>query len=380
MRVFWLTVCVTLTGLACLSYWADPAQRWHRKPGLPEQPLSPGQAWLWPADNVEDRSLKQRFLELQERPTIAVFGSSRAMLFGHDALRTPRPANLGVSGVNVQDFLGLWEFMKLSRKISSTVVIVADPWIFNLSGHDDRWHPLEKMVDLFEKDVSNHATWTSSVPLLTVGISRAVLMKYRLDEILDLISAQTVAAAWTYLRQRRSLAQDAPRPPGRFAVVSLADFPRDAHGSRWDGTHIYPADVLEPPDVETAHRRGAQFMSETPLYHLADYSIEQTSVTRFSAFLSDLTRHGVTTHIILLPYHPDVFAGMNAAPKYQHVFPQFRSAVAQAVRTSGSRADVCDVLDPKSAGCSATEFMDGMHPLQPCVEKVAVKCLRQQGL
>lgn len=377
MRVFLVTVGLGLLATASLSFWADPARRWHRSVELPERPLSPGQAWVWPSDNLEDRALKRRFIELQEAPTVAVFGSSRAMLFNSDSVRTARLANLGVAGASVQDFLGFWELMKLRQKTSPIVLILADPWIFNANGHDDRWRALEKLVDVFEKGGS--FSWTSGVPFLGAAATRAALAKVRFDETLDLLSAQTVRASLVYFkdRLRRRISPDVT---GGFQVVSLDAFPATGNGSRWDGARVYPEGYVRPPDEQAARERAAVFMAEVPWYHLRDYTIDEASVSRLMTLLEDLARHGVKAYILLPPYHPDVVAGMNSHPIYKRVIPLFREAILRAAKGVRAPVDVCDALEPRTVGCARTEFLDGMHPLASCVDKVAARCLRRWGL
>ena len=279
------------------------------------------------ASNSDERALiKARVTHEKSDPEALVIGSSRLMQAsaagtGFDLL------NLSVSGASLEDFLAIGG-LGLAKFNPSYVFVGADPWLFNKNSGQTRWATLgDEYRDALHR----------------LGFAEQIALP---AETPDSFFAR--------------LAVDLYKAINISAVSAANDSAASTDKIRPDGSRVYNLSYANKPAAEIA--LGAEDFSR---YAMKTYEASGDAARRFMAFLTDLKRQNKTVTLVLSPYHPKLFDYMRAErPVFLEIERQYRDiARAAGVRVIGS-------YDPKSVGCSAEEFYDGMHPKGACLNKV----------
>lgn len=358
-----------VTGILTVSIWADPSHRWFRQPGALTRVLVPGEAIVSPP-NEDERLLKRRLIELQPKADTVVLGSSRAMSFTSPDVDY-KLLNLSVSGASVEDYVALWQVLKATDKIPRHVLIAPDPWIFNRNSKQDRWRSLADDYNDFERMHRATTPYAAINAAYYWTYSIFVHRKLGFDEFTDLLSFKTVKASMEFLWLRRADLIDATKEAHNPAyIVESKDFPNNRHGWMWDGSHIYRALDLVPPSEGEAVDRGRKYLEE-PIYGLANYGESSEARLLLKSLLQDIKGAGCTVLIVSLPYSPTVYKGMSLRGTYRQILQTYSENLRRTVAESGNGIDIVNMLDPEFADCRDIEFMDGMHALPKCVEKIS---------
>jgi hypothetical protein len=93
--------------------------------------------------NFDDRTMERFMIQsLKEKKDIAVLGSSRVMLISSKMFPGKTLINNGLSSAALEDYISLYEIYREGKVLPSTIIIGADPWVFNKNNGSLGWQRL----------------------------------------------------------------------------------------------------------------------------------------------------------------------------------------------------------------------------------------------
>jgi hypothetical protein len=276
---------------------------------------------------------------------VAVFGSSRMMELGSDALGS-EAVNFGMSGATLEDFAALSAAMAARGIKPAAVVLGIDPWSFNSATNQNRWLHLADLYSTFRK-----LAGLTPDPRTARAAALAVSLPSRL-----------------FSYQAFHSAQDAARNPAFTAAlerVPASPGPSNMFLKLRDGTIRYPEQVeRRSSDKVFAMARG---FPRDGGYGMMGYSSrDPDSEALLRAIVDWYLRAESKVIFALVPYHPAAYAGLAAGP--MPATPAIETWVRSLAAEIG--ATVIGSYDPKQAGCDAAEFMDALHPRRICIARL----------
>jgi hypothetical protein len=361
MRVFVMSLLTTMALVASIVFWADPAHRWHRRlTGL--QAFAPDEVLVHSPD-LDEREMKLLLLRVHEPPTLVVLGSSRVLSFDRSMFsRGERLLNLGLSGASAEDYVAFWRALEEQAKVPRTLMLFVDPWVFNKSRHQDRWITVHRLVRRFAEENGGPAG-------LPLSLRLDIVVRPTIAEVTELVS-------WAPLRASLAFAIKAARGRtiDRLGTVkpqaSLA--PGDV-GMRWDGSHRYESAVYVEPSLPYIEARAREYATATSVYSIGSWAVDPAAVSLVAQLVSAVKRRHTELILVAPPYHPVTLAVLKTRPGYQSVIPDYLRILGGIAQAQSIR--FCDAVDAARSGCTATEFIDGMHPLPACDRKILELCL-----
>ena len=359
MKVFLFTFLVGLTFVGLLNLYVDPANRWHetRKGGTFDfqQNWNKDEIFITP-DNFDERLYVISHLKVIPKPDILLLGSSRVMLVDSQMFNKDLSIfNAGVSGASIQDYIAIWQFLKNKDKLPTYLVIFLDAWVFNKNNGQLRW---QTNLELYEQFSGSPSLKTS--PL--IALKRA---KRSILEIADLFT-------WSILEKSLLILRGGIYQTG---IVKVNKLPSEAKGKRFDGSLIYPVKLTQVPSLEEISKKSLEY-TKGHIYSLYNWKFDENAYQDLTKLLKDVHEHGIRTLIVLPPYQHLTLKKLSELPDYKEALPTTKNTITtRLAKESEISFDFCNALDPVENGCAETEFMDGMHMLRICAEKVTIKCL-----
>ena len=346
LAVLAVSAVTLLCSVGAINFAVDPAQLFHG--GVCERHVADLLAAGTNAanvDNYDERLLQRYYVDaLQAAKDILVIGSSRSMeirsaMFPHHSL-----FNASVSGASIEDLISIYQMYFERGFVPKLLILGVDPWLLNEANGQTRWGTLSQEYFAARRrlglDVQSLTPWKHH------GRS-----KFR--ELLSLAYLERSLSEWTN-RSDAGLAD--------ATALDVGDVPI----KRADGSLAYgrafrsavPSKVLAD---------AVSYATKKPAYSLGDFKgLSPVIEGTFERFVTDLQTHGVEVVLYLPPYHPETYRLLVADSEYriiQDAERYFRDFGARhAVRVTGS-------YNPSDIPCDASEFFDGMHPKEPCVEK-----------
>ncbi|MGB0960215.1 MAG: acyltransferase family protein [Halocynthiibacter sp.] len=284
--------------------------------------------------NLDERKFIQGRLSYPMRPIdTLVMGSSRVMQIGTQATGS-KTLNLSVSGASVEDYIALVGEATAKLK-PSHVMLGADPWLFNQHDGQNRWHSIQSLYDHWEF-------------VLSQPPEKAHNLRPFLDSQLSKEPQTPIERLYQALNDNQDLVA---KHNGIEAIAKKA----------YDGLHIYNKDYNSLSEAQIA----AGFKGILR-YSMAKYTFDQSAFDHYVSLIHWLTQNGIRVSLVLSPYHPDLYRSMvKDYPVFLEQEARFRKIARDLnLRSLGS-------YDPRIAGCDEHDFFDGMHPKDPCMEKIS---------
>lgn len=351
MRPFVTSLVLTLAVVAATVLYGDPAHRWRKRVSLVRLPTLPGEILVHPVE-LDERELKARLAAASGAPELFL-GSSRVQPVGSDIATRPPDAvlNLGVSGASAEDYLALWQARKETGRLTTRVTIFVDPWVFNIHREQSRWVTNRALVLRF-------ATESPDVSAILRASLFEGAMKTRADELAELVSWPSFRAAIDSLRLRA--------PEGVRVEAEDALLPTE-RATRADGSLIYDA---RSRDVDSAKAAEAArvFALAKVVYSLKSFELDTNAVQLLVALVRDMKRSGALPILVAPPFHPLAAELMAERAVPARALGIYRVELQRLAASEGVL--LVDALDAATAGCTADDFMDGMHPKPTCLRKV----------
>jgi len=373
MKGFFTTIVLGSIAVMSLVYSIDPAGHWHQSTIFSSRNLNPGEVWIYPEANWDERRVKAHHLKLISKPDIALVGSSRSVMVDSRMFAPPyRFFNIGVSGAVVEDYIVFWQMLKDLGKIPSYLVMMVDPWTINRNAGQTRWQAHAEQFTEFLNSI--HATpkerRLKEIHRLIAPLKAATL---KLADLRDLMS-------WESFKKALEIAQrptpDMPKTFESGYLTTEDQRPPEKTGYRWDGSNFWKTSAITPKPPQELRRLALEFAAGEPVFSMGGWEASGEALLRFELLLQDLANQGTRAIIIVAPFPALTLQKLSERPGYSHIAPRFLEAI-QASVTKVPGTSYCNALNPETPGCTETEFMDGMHPLRSCAEKVIRHCLGQ---
>lgn len=340
-----------LGGASAFVWGVDPLNR-YRDAGFEESAASAfveiwhsgAHAITLKPNHDERRFFRATLPALHPPPKALVFGSSRIMEVGADVLGEGT-LNAGMSGGTFEDFAAL----SMLGDVPRLVVIGIDPWSFNANSGQTRWGNLLAEYVAFRAAAGlppdPRADTLPPRPRNTVG---------------DLLSFQSLRNA---VIVARSVVQNAP-----LTVVAQPPGPPEFFLKLSDGTIRYPSDV-EQRDQAIVAKTARGFGIGGGYGMLRFVGIDPEAERLIEAVIAKYVDRGAYVVLVLVPYHPDAYSTLSVTGPGNLLF------IEDYTRTLAQRlgVPVHGSYDPARAGCTATEFTDGLHPKRDCVRRLFAK-------
>lgn len=358
MKPFFITLFASLLTVMAVIYSADPAARWHRATLFSARDLKEPEVWVYPQANWDERKVKGKHIALIDRPDIFVAGSSRGVFVQSRMFRPElKLFNAGVSGATIEDAIVFWQMLKEQKKTPRAFLLLIDPWVFNKNSGQTRWRTHADVYTRFFQNAPERSA-------LETAWEKIQGLK---DDFHELLSWKQLQASVKYFASGETSVQ-------QLGFLTTEDR-RPAHqtGYRWDGSSFYTVEAVKPKPLDEIRKIALQYASDGAVYNLGAWEFDPASVRNFELLIRDVLAHGTRLMVVIPPYQPVAYQTIRQRPGYSHIFDEFRASLAQSMSHYPS-AQSCDAMDPSTIGCTDTEFMDGMHSLEPCVSKLLQGC------
>ena len=270
--------------------------------------------------------------------------------------------NAGMSTASVEDYVAVWQSLKDQAKIPERVILFIDPWVLNRASGYLAWMTNSDFVERFRKS-EGEGGWGPVTEIVKVG-----------NDLAELFAWQTLKSSLKHVSARiRRPESVKKKEPWRLQAKAEVSMERSAWNL--DGSRIYPRIDMRPKASAT-FRNGLEpdnFYSR----ELGNWAFSDDAYRLLSLLVADMRKSGARVLVVVPPFTPE----WTSKVAKQRLYPAFKSEFFGALsRLSGQGLadEVCDAWESESFGCSREGFMDFMHLLRPCSQKLLEHCLAKQ--
>jgi hypothetical protein len=351
LRTLALTAIITLVCAATVNYTIDPAHLFDRTNAYERgivQMLLDGKN-VANIVNYDERIAQKLYIAgLSKAPDIIAFGSSRSMQLRSTVFPGKTFFNHAVSGGSLEDHMAIYQIYRERGLAPKSVIIGADPWIFNANNGQTRWHSLASQLEAISVSLSVQAPFQDGRggPPHTGRFVQLVSFAYL---------EQSLKQIWSELR-RGNQEYFATHETHLPVSVELAD-----------GSLVYPA-AIRNRSSEDVRIRAVGNAKRGAIYSLGGFSqLDGRAMRALDAWIQSMIDDGIEVTLFLPPYHPASYAIMTSNPRYAAVD---EAAVYLRGLARDRGAYLVGDYDGARAGCSEAEFTDDMHPRDTCVSRI----------
>jgi len=285
--------------------------------------------------NMDERKFIRSRLKYElTRADVIIMGSSRMMQIGSHTLRHST-INLSVSGASVEDYISF--VPEATKKVHASLVYLgADPWLFNGNSGQNRWKSVKELYKYWDGIIS-------------------------LEEPLD--------TTRLYLKSSSPEKDDISLLQNLYLTVNLASSTTESSNIEsvakkgYDGFHVY--DQLFARKSQSIIEKG---FNDILNYSMNQYLHDETSQQKYTNLIHFLKNNGIHVVIVLSPYHPVLYKQIQREkPEFLKMENEFRKIA------TNMNIPIIGSYDGALTGCAATEFYDGMHPKESCMNKVFIQ-------
>lgn len=262
-----------------------------------------------------------------------VMGSSRMMQIGSGTLKTSS-LNLAVSGASVEDYVA-FVGEGVSKLKPKTVILGADPWLFNKYDEQERWQSSKTL----------HAYWKEQIDSFSPGSDAPLKPYFSANPLVK--SGNPIQDLYWKLNDGRSLIAK----NGNTEAVA-----KKAH----DGLHVY--------DDEYGRLSLTELRRDFPSllnYSMVKFEYDNDALNSYKNLIKWLKTNGINVVLVLSPYHPDLYEKIRTEKEIIVTIEKDFLSLGKELQV-----EVMGSYDPKKIDCVASEFYDGMHPKESCMKKV----------
>lgn len=344
----WL-ISLPVLAVVAVNYSVDPAHAFrHDQHGVEEDIvnlLMKGQT-VAIAGEYDWRLIHWLYIEKSNRKKdVIVLGSSRSMGLRADVFPGRVFFNNSIPAGTIQDFIGLYGVYRRRGVEPGAIYLNVDPWIFNRNnGFAASWTSLSDDYVMMAKEL---------------GLMRSVGM--RATQFWPFF-VQLLSPAY-FQRSMKALVRypgyESPRGTDATVSEKALVFP--------DGSIQYPREASEwtPAHVR---RLAASVAAAKPVLALGNFRTLDREVQRaLESFVDFLQRRDKQVILLLVPFHPLLYAVLVDSPEYRAVLE-----VERYVRDLAARRHVAlaGSYDPAQSACSDQDFFDAVHPKLDCMVRI----------
>jgi len=110
--------------------------------------------------------------------------------------------------------------------------------------------------------------------------------------------------------------------------------------------------------------------------YMKDWEVDANAVTLMNYLLTDAKNHGTKVLIIQPPFQQTAYNIIQERPEFRDI-PGRYNAIVQNLLATHQNTTYCNAIDPATAGCAPTEFIDSGHTQRSCSQKILDYCLKR---
>jgi peptidoglycan/LPS O-acetylase OafA/YrhL len=278
----------------------------------------------------ERKFIKNRIIYENLKPKILVIGSSRIMQISNDNFNK-QILNLGVSGASVEDHIAI-TLMALEKFNVDTILLGADPWLFNDFANQIRW---KSISEEYKNSLKSIQQKSKNFKVIENKHYRENYFFYEqfLEKLYNFLNIRKLDLE-IKANQIDNLTKEVILKDGRRVVAS-----KEIEGK-------IKANVIE--------------------YSMYQYKFSDEYYEIYKSFIEHLTDvHNKEVVLVLPPYYlPSYKLSIQAKPFYIDLERKFKKLSKETnIKIIGS-------YDASSVSCDDDEFYDDMHPKDSCMKKI----------
>ena len=278
----------------------------------------------------ERKFIKNRIIYENLKPKILVIGSSRIMQISNDNFNK-QILNLGVSGASVEDHIAI-TLMALEKFNVDTILLGADPWLFNDFANQIRW---KSISEEYKNSLKSIQQKSKNFKVIENKNYRENYFFYE----------QFLEKLYNFLNIRKlDLEIKANQIDNLTKDVILRDGKRVVANKKIEGK--IKANLIE--------------------YSMYQYKFSDEYYEIYKSFIEHLKNvHNKEVVLVLPPYYlPSYKLSIQAKPFYIDLEKKFKKLSKETnIKIIGS-------YDASSVSCDDDEFYDDMHPKDSCMKKI----------
>jgi peptidoglycan/LPS O-acetylase OafA/YrhL len=286
--------------------------------------------------NMNERELvKKRIFYHKKNPEIIILGSSRIMQLNEN-IPTSKILNLAVSGASIEDDLAIG-YLALNKFNPSTIIISADPWLFNSLPVQYDWKFLN---DEYQSSF----------------------------DFFSILSKSRISEKNTNLKKNDNLIKENFFYNRFYKVYNYINILRlesnndlsESRGKiRPNGSRIYSINYVK----KTQNKIISEF-DNLLKYGMFPYVPANNSKEIFEDFVRNISKK-YRVILVLVPYHPKFYQKIeNEREVYLDIEKDFIDLAKK------NKINIIGSYNPSKIGCSDGDFYDGMHPNNNCMKKI----------
>ena len=281
----------------------------------------------------ERQFIKNRIIYENLNPKILVIGSSRIMQisnenFDHQIL------NLGVSGASIEDHISI-TLMALEKFNVNTILLGADPWLFNRYNNQLRWKSILAEYKISQKNIQSKSKGYKIVKKVNYD------EKYFFYEIF-------LEKLYKFLNVRKLDLE--------INANNINNLSKDAILK--DGKRVYGNKEIKE-----------KIKAKTIEYSMYKYEFSNEYYQIYKNFIEHLKNvHKKEVILFVSPYHlPSYKMTIKEKPFYLDLEKKFKELSEE------TKTKILGSFNASLIPCADSEFYDYMHPKESCIIKIINK-------
>ena len=278
----------------------------------------------------ERQFVKNRLIYEDLEPKVLVIGSSRIMQISNDNFNK-QTLNLGVSGASVEDHIAI-TLMALEKFNVDTILLGADPWLFNGLAKQLRWKSISEEYLISLKNIQHKSKDYQIIQYKNYS-ENYLFYELFLEKLYKFLNIRKLDLSLT-TNQINNLTKD----------VILRD-----------GKRIYGKGMSE-------NKNQAEIIE----YSMKRYQFSNKNYQIYKSFIEHLKSiHNIEVILVLPPYFlPSYKLTIKEKPFYLDLENKFKKLSKE------TNIQIIGSYDSSSIPCDDNEFYDSIHPKVSCTKKI----------
>lgn len=293
-----------------------------------------------------ERGVKYQ-LALSSDAACYALGSSRAMQI---SLREeswvsnlcPSLANLGVSGGSIEDMVIFSSV--LDDREERTIFFVVDPWMLKFNS-DVRWMSREEVYNDFAATLNQ-----------SIGGGEDFFIR----KALNLVNYDYIRASFELMMDQGW--SSFPSAGARLANSASAFDWRQGYSQAVtlpDGSHVYAKSYIDGAEERDLVNGGYRN------YRIDHYHVDTDAVELLRSLFERMGLRN-NLYVVLAPFHPIAFD--SRSDEFYEKIVRMEGEIRRVAEDLG--IEVMGSYDPSFVGCEEDDFLDAIHPLFGCIERI----------
>jgi hypothetical protein len=302
--------------------------------------------------NYDDRAVQAYLISRPEGYEVIVLGTSRSFMISSSQFPDRSFFNYSFTAGMLEEFAALYGLYTTTSepRHPSILILGIDPYVFN---------PHRTIRDS-PTLVDGYATVERRLRTMPRRERREPLnRRLGIDKIIELFSFSYFQTSLTRLVSEEN------GPKGAFTATALQYGEQTI--KRADGSWAYP-ESFRKRTIQQVHADAVDYCNTTPVFLLGSFTeVDPSATSLLEEFVETLKFDGVEVVFYLAPFHPFTYNYLINSEKYR-IIANVESYLRELGKSKGIR--VLGSYNPAACGCAESEFYDGSHPKETCIEKI----------